>query len=78
MQCIAALTEHKRGELDHEATLRRLVLLLKQRPHLLCGLSMWVPPAKVQAASTPTYLELRAGVLDTMSRSKASARPVTS
>ena len=76
-QCIAALTQHKQGALDHEATLRRLVVLLKARPHLLCGLSMWVPADKVQAACTPTYLELRAGVLDTMSRSRAGERPVT-
>lgn len=71
-QVISALTEHKNGDLGHEATLMRLVLLLKERPHLLCGLSMWVPDDKVRSAGSPAYLELRVGVMDTLNRCKSS------
>jgi hypothetical protein len=70
VQCLAALVEHKEGNLGHEATLVRLVSLLKERPHLLCGLSLWVPPEKLKASPTPAYQDLQDGITDTLNRCK--------
>eukprot|EP01025_Chloroclados_australasicus_P014101 TRINITY_DN16590_c0_g1_i1.p1 TRINITY_DN16590_c0_g1~~TRINITY_DN16590_c0_g1_i1.p1 ORF type:complete len:164 (-),score=14.17 TRINITY_DN16590_c0_g1_i1:331-822(-) len=71
--CVRALTAHRDGTLGHEDTLMRLVILLKSRPHLLCGLSQWVPEDKLESCTSPSYLEIKAGINDTMRRSSTTS-----
>lgn len=77
LQVIAALTQHKAGGATDEATLGKLVTLLQERPHLLCGLTMWVPENELQEASTPAYCQLRDGVTATLSNASSKACAVT-
>lgn len=71
-QIIEALEEQKVGRLSPEDCLMRLVIVLRERPHLLCGLSMWVPPVLLRQSSAACFLEIRAGISDTLRRSKAN------
>ena len=67
-QFVQALNIHRAGGATHEETLLTLVQLLSVRPHLLCGLSMWVPADQVASSSQPAFVALRMGVNETLGR----------